>query len=128
MSLTLQQMENELGARRLIARYAHTMDNRQLDECAALFERDAILTVNGQAFSGRDAIRGWMTALAGSAAGVHMTGNTVLDFDGDSARATSDFMYGRKTAEGWQFWPPAATRIGCARTATHGCSRGVTSR
>ena len=88
----------EFAVRRTITRYAHTMDARQVDENLALYTDDAVLTLNGTPYNGRDAIRGWVMELAKSPAGIHMTGNTI----GDKAHAVSDFLYVRKSPEGWK--------------------------
>lgn len=104
MTRSLESFEDESAVRHVIIRYAHTMDNRQFDEFAELYHPDAVLTLDGKPFSGREAIVGWMKELAGSPAGVHMTGNTIVKLEGVRAHAISDFMYGRKLPEGWKLF------------------------
>ena len=92
----------EFGVRRTITRYAHTMDGRKVEENVALYTDDAVLTLNGTPYEGKDAIRGWVLELAKSPAGIHMTGNTIVDVTGDKASAISDFLYVRKAPDGWK--------------------------
>lgn len=91
------------GVQDLLARYARAIDDRRLDDCAALFAEDAVLVVNGQRHDGRPAIRAWMDELAKNPAGRHLTVNVVVEAGGaDGAGAVSDVAYLRRGDGGWQ--------------------------
>jgi uncharacterized protein (TIGR02246 family) len=94
-------MGDEDQIRRTLAEYSHACDDGRFDDLADLFAPDARLSVLGNVASGRDAIR---TSLAGAQPegrrGVHITANTVVDVDGDSATAETDYLFVRATGVG----------------------------
>jgi 3-phenylpropionate/cinnamic acid dioxygenase small subunit len=88
----------------LLARYAQSMDDRRLDDCAALFSPDAVLVLNGEEHQGRPAIRTWMEELGKRPPGRHLTVNMVVT-ESQPGRVTSvaDVAFlGRQPGAGWQ--------------------------
>jgi uncharacterized protein (TIGR02246 family) len=77
----------------LLARYAHAMDQRKLDDCIALFDDNAVLSVTGDTHTGKAAIRAWMDGIAeASPPGRHLTVNITVDSLGDNRYiAEADF-------------------------------------
>jgi 3-phenylpropionate/cinnamic acid dioxygenase small subunit len=88
----------------LLARYAHFLDDRRLDECAQLFSADAILIVNGQPFAGRLAIRDWLDVIGRRPAGRHLTSNVMLtEVAEQTAKSVADLTYLRRNSSGgWE--------------------------
>lgn len=94
-------MRNDGGAegiRYLLAEYCHAIDDGRAEEWGLLFCADAVFRLDGLGeLAGRDAVRGFVTGALESLAahgisGInHVTYNSVIDVDGGSARATSDF-------------------------------------
>jgi ketosteroid isomerase-like protein len=89
------------AVRAVIAEYAHAIDSRDLDACIALFSDEASLVVNGELFTGRDAIRGWLDSLAQAPPGLHLTANTLVREDGERLHAISEFAFVRRGDAGW---------------------------
>ena len=79
---------------RLIARYCHTCVEGELAAFGDLWAEDAELVLRGTVIAGRDAICDALIAKQPpERRGRHMTVNIVIDLDGDTARALSDFMF-----------------------------------
>lgn len=95
------EASDEAAIRRLLAEYCHAYDDGRADDFACLFTKDAQFRVMGVTHSGREAIRenigGWKP---GTPHGQHVTYNTVLDIEGDSATAATDFSYLQKSDKG----------------------------
>jgi uncharacterized protein (TIGR02246 family) len=124
--------EDEDGIRRTLADYSQLCDDGRFEEWARLFSDDARFVVSGQVTEGRDAIRDLMARMQPpEARGKHITSNSLVDLDGDSATATTDYLFVRATADGpvivaagryydrlarhgprWQFRERAITMLG----------------
>ena len=97
-------IEAQIGVRDSVARYAITMDGRNIDECASLFAQDASIEVMGETFVGREQIRSWMEMLAENPPGIHLTTNTVVNqIDETHATAISAVGFSKRgEGGGWQ--------------------------
>lgn len=92
----------EFAVRNLIATYAHALDDRRYDDCAACFRADAVLVFAGTTYTGRPAIREWMTTLPATDPGCHLTTNTVVwPESGGVLRSRSDFGLLKQRNGGW---------------------------
>src|SRR3954468_2925289 len=85
--------------RNLIARYAHAADAHDADAYAALYVEDGALTENGVTVTPRSKIRELVEYARERAASApqpsgtkHLQLNSVLDIDGDQARAVTDLV------------------------------------
>ena len=87
--------------RRTLADYCQLLDDGRFDQWADLFTEDARLVLLGKVTTGRDAIRDYMMEVQPDGSrGLHMTANSVVDADGDSATATTDYMFLRPSGTG----------------------------
>jgi uncharacterized protein (TIGR02246 family) len=96
---------DKLEIREVIERYMRYNDDRAADAIAELFHEDVRFQVMGRVVSGRDAVRsvfvgagpevtawtepGGLLTQPGS---VHISSNPVIDVDGDTATAETDFL------------------------------------
>lgn len=92
--------------RRTIAEHPHTLDDGDVDRYVSLFMDDARLTAGGTDYTGRDAIRGFITGyFKGQEPGrqtKHLFGNSVIEMDGGRANSVTDVMvYGRVNDGAW---------------------------
>ncbi|MGH8259881.1 MAG: nuclear transport factor 2 family protein, partial [Steroidobacteraceae bacterium] len=55
----LERLFNESGLRALMARYAHLVDDGQVDECAQLFAPEGVFAMGPQELRGPAAIAAW---------------------------------------------------------------------
>ena len=79
--------------------YSQRCDDGRFDEWADLFTEDARLVFPGQVAEGRDAIRALMeTVQSAGARGKHITANSLVAIDGDTATATTDYLFVRPDA------------------------------
>lgn len=79
---------------RTLARYCHLCDDGEFEAFAELFDADAVFTVRGREYRGREAIRAFMEAAQGpDARGKHVLGQSVVDVDGDAACAVTDYLF-----------------------------------
>jgi uncharacterized protein (TIGR02246 family) len=78
--------------RELIARYALALDAGDVDQCVDLFAGDAEFLVYGRSFAGHDGI-GKMFREAPR--GLHLTGVSRIDVNGDTATARSQVLFVR---------------------------------
>jgi uncharacterized protein (TIGR02246 family) len=95
--------EDEDRIRRTLSEYSQHFDDGRLDAWADLFTEDARFVVAGKVTEGRAAIRGYMASVhAAGGRGMHVTTNSLVDVDvdGDTAKATTDYLYVRPTADG----------------------------
>jgi uncharacterized protein (TIGR02246 family) len=93
--------EDEDQIRRTLCEYCQRCDDGRFDEWADLFAEDARFVLSGQVTEGRDAIRDLMAKMQPEGGrGQHVTSNTLIDIDGDTAGATTDYLFVRPTAEG----------------------------
>jgi ketosteroid isomerase-like protein len=132
--------EDEDGIRRTIAEYSQRCDDGHFDRWAELFTEDARLEFGEQTTEGRAAIKAYMERVQAPAArGKHITGNTLIDVDGDTAAATTDYLFVRPSAGGleliatgryydrlvrdgsrWQFSQRAITMLGLPAQVSNG--------
>jgi uncharacterized protein (TIGR02246 family) len=84
-------MDDIEGVRRLVLLYSQLLDDTRYDEWEDLFTADAVLTVWGNTYTGRTAIREGIEAMTPERPGKHVAYATVADFDGDEAWAWTDF-------------------------------------
>jgi uncharacterized protein (TIGR02246 family) len=93
--------EDEDQIRRTLSEYSQQCDDGRFAEWSELFTEDARFIVSGQVTQGRDSIRTLMTAMMpAERRGQHVTSNSLIDVDGDSATATTDYLFVRRTADG----------------------------
>jgi uncharacterized protein (TIGR02246 family) len=93
--------EDDDQIRRTLGEYSQWCDDGRFDEWAELFTEDAQFVLSGQVTEGREAIRKYMMEVqATGSRGVHVTTNSLIDVDGDTATASTDYLFVRTTAEG----------------------------
>ncbi|OBF80027.1 hypothetical protein A5791_08945 [Mycobacterium sp. 852002-51163_SCH5372311] len=78
--------------RDLIARYALSLDAGDIDECVELFADDAEFLVYGRSFAGHHGIGDMFRE---APRGLHLTGVSRIDVDGDTATARSQVLFVR---------------------------------
>ncbi len=96
---------DKLEIRDVLERYMRYNDDRAADKIAALFHEDIRFQVMGNVVCGRDAVRAvfagagtelpeWTSpgALFKQPGSVHLSSNPVIDVDGDTATAETDFL------------------------------------
>ena len=84
----------ENDVRRTLAEYCQTLDDGRFDEWAGLFTDDVAFTVMGHRLEGPDAVRAFVEPTQQAAdRGRHMLSEPVIDIDGDTARATTDYAF-----------------------------------
>lgn len=97
-------VEDDLAARRLIARYAHLVDNRDYKAAAQLFEADGRVVFEGEEFKGRDAVASWFEKVVSPlGATQHQTTNIVVTYGSkpDTLHAIADLMLLAKVKDAW---------------------------
>jgi 3-phenylpropionate/cinnamic acid dioxygenase small subunit len=115
---------DERTIRRLLARYCHLVDDGAFDELAGLWSDDAELVLRGETAIGPAAIVARVAERqTPELRGLHVVVNVIIDVDGDTAGAVSDFVFMRReggpdpivkfigryvdgfvrTADGWRF-------------------------
>jgi len=132
--------EDEDGIRRTIAEYSQRCEDGHFDRWAELFTEDARLVFGEQTTEGRTAIKTYMEGLQPPAArGKHITANTLVDVDGSTATATTDYLFVRASTGGlvliaagryhdqlvrdgsrWQFRQRAITTLGLPARVSDG--------
>lgn len=86
---------------RTLAEYCQLLDDGRFDQWADLFTEDARLVLLGRVTTGRHAIRDYMMGVQSEGSrGLHMTANILVDADGDTATATTDYMFVRPSGGG----------------------------
>ncbi|HLY81558.1 MAG TPA: nuclear transport factor 2 family protein [Acidimicrobiales bacterium] len=104
---------DKLAIRDVLERYMRYNDDLAADRIAELFDEDARFQVMGKVHVGREAIRAmfnrdganrppWTAAgeLFTQPASIHISSNPVIDIDGDTASAESDFLVVRRDPGG----------------------------
>ena len=87
-------MDDERAIQRLMARYFHTVDDGAFGELAELWAEDAELALRGETAIGPAAIVAMISALqTPERRGLHAGVNAIIDVEGDTARAVSDFVF-----------------------------------
>jgi uncharacterized protein (TIGR02246 family) len=93
--------EDEEAIGRTLGEYSQHCDDGRFDEWADLFTADARFVLAGTVTEGRDAIKEYMmTVQAAGRRGMHVTTNSLVDVDGDTATATTDYLFVRPTPDG----------------------------
>lgn len=88
--LSLQEISDRLEIQELLVRYSHAVDTRDWDAFERVFTEDAVIdyTEMGGPRGGVKETRAFLESAMPTFSGFqHMVGNTVLEFDGDTARA-----------------------------------------
>ena len=87
-------MTDEEAIRRTIAQYCHFTDDGLFDDSAALLAPDAGFVVMGTTHEGPAGVKAFLEEFQGPAnRGKHVTANSVIDVDGDRARAWTDYVF-----------------------------------
>jgi SnoaL-like domain len=84
--------DDQAAIRELIAGYALTLDAGDIDECVQLFTCDGEFLVYGRSFARHDGIAEMFRA---APHGLHLTGVSHIDVDGDAATARSQVLFVR---------------------------------
>jgi uncharacterized protein (TIGR02246 family) len=84
--------DDQAAIRELIAGYALALDAGDVDGCVRLFTADAEFLVYGRSFAGHDGI-GRM--FRDAPCGLHLTGVSRIDTQGDTATARSQVLFVR---------------------------------
>jgi hypothetical protein len=85
-------MDEDDAILRLITVYGQLLDDGRWDEWGELFTEDAVFTVWGQVFSGRQEIVKAISGMQPEFPGKHVSFATVVDVAGDRALAWTDFV------------------------------------
>jgi 3-phenylpropionate/cinnamic acid dioxygenase small subunit len=88
-------MRDEWAIGRVLARYCRYLDDQRYDEVVALFAPEGVLDSMGTRAEGREAIRAFFPeseSTGGRPSAMHVLSNPVIDVDGDTARAESDWV------------------------------------
>ena len=90
-------MDDECAIRRLMAHYCHLVDDGAFDELLQLWADDAQLVLRGETATGPAAIVAVISGLqTPERRGIHVGANAIIDVEGDTARALSDFVFMRR--------------------------------
>jgi 3-phenylpropionate/cinnamic acid dioxygenase small subunit len=93
--------DDEDQVRRTIAAYSQHCDDGRFDQWSDLFAEDAHLVLGDQTTEGRDDIRRYMESVQPpEARGKHITANSLVEVDGDTAEAHTDYLFVRPGAGG----------------------------
>jgi uncharacterized protein (TIGR02246 family) len=91
--------EDQVGT--TLARYCQYLDDGDFDRWIELFTEEARLIFGGRTTVGRPDIRSYMEQVQPPAGrGKHITSNILVDLDGDTATAHTDYMFVRPTGQG----------------------------
>jgi ketosteroid isomerase-like protein len=110
------EWEDKLAIREMLERYMRYNDDGALDRLVALFDADAVFQVMGSVHRGHDEIRAFLAAdgvfaddkprwtdpdqLFRQPRSMHLSSNPVIDLDGDTATAESEFVVMRRDDDG----------------------------
>lgn len=83
---------SDTDIRELLAAYALALDAGDVDGCVQLFTADGEFLVYGRTFAGHDGIG---TMFRDAPRGLHLTGVSRIDVDGDTATARSQVLFVR---------------------------------
>ena len=87
-------MNDEDAIRRTIAQYCQLCDDGRFDEWADLYTDDATFSVMGKTYTGRADVKAFIEkGQAPERRGKHLCFNSIIDIDGDSARAITDYVF-----------------------------------
>ena len=86
---------------RLLAEYCHFIDDGNFAGLLGCFTEDAEFVFAGRVKAGRAAMLRFFEKTSGpDQRGKHVTANTIVDIDGDRARAASDFVFLVRVGDG----------------------------
>jgi uncharacterized protein (TIGR02246 family) len=94
--------DDHAAIRRLLARYCQHLDNADLEHLVALWTEDGEFNAVGSRCAGRPAIRSFLEPFMKeerSGATKHLTMNSVIEIDADTATALSDFLVIRRITD-----------------------------
>jgi uncharacterized protein (TIGR02246 family) len=87
-------MSDEDAIRRTLAEYCQFCDDGRFEDFADLFAENATFHVLDKTHEGRSEISAFMEkAMPPERRGRHACSNTVIDVDGDTARAFTDYLF-----------------------------------
>jgi 3-phenylpropionate/cinnamic acid dioxygenase small subunit len=87
-------VSDEDAIRRTIAQYCQLCDDGRFDEWADLYTDDATFSVMGKTYTGRADVKAFIEkGQAPERRGKHLCFNSIIDIDGDSARASTDYVF-----------------------------------
>jgi uncharacterized protein (TIGR02246 family) len=87
-------MTDEEGIRRTLALYCQLCDDGRFDEWADLYTEDAVFRVMGGEHRGPEAIKAFIAKVQpAEQRGKHVAVNPLIDVDGDTARAWTDYIW-----------------------------------
>lgn len=89
--------------RNMFARYCQAIDDRRADDVTRLFAVDGLWATPGATYRGRDEIRAYARSLVPQSPESqvkHITVNPVIEVDGGTATAVSDFIVVQKRPGG----------------------------
>ena len=90
-------MDDERAIRQLMTRYCHLVDDGEFEELAALWTDDAELALRGETETGPAAIVAKIASRqTPELRGLHVSANVIIDVEGDTGRAVSDFVFMRR--------------------------------
>ncbi len=93
--------DDEDQIRRTLAQYGQLCDDGRFDEWGELFTEDAQLEVMGQVTTGRPGIVTYMRSVQpAESRGIHMISGTLVQVDGPSASASTNYVFVRPTVDG----------------------------
>ncbi len=98
LATTIDQVIVETAIQSLVARYAKHADALDAPGITSLFAADGTLVIAGNAYTGHDAISGWMAKVAGAVTmrGRHIVSNLVIEWQPDApdvATASADMIF-----------------------------------
>lgn len=93
-TLYAERVSDEDAIRRTIAQYCQLCDDGRFDEWADLYTDDATFSVLGKTYTGRADVKAFIEkGQAPERRGKHLCFNSIIDIDGDSARAITDYVF-----------------------------------
>lgn len=87
-------LRDELAVRRILATYCHRCDDGDFARLVDLFALDGSVAFGDDVVTGRDSLTTWFAKRQPpERRGKHLTLNIVVDVDGDTATAVSDYVF-----------------------------------
>jgi len=89
-------VDDDLAIRRLLAEYCRHVDDARFAAAAALFTTDGAFVMGDDQPTGRHELASWWEAQQPPhRRGRHISGEPIVDVDGDRATVSSDFLFVR---------------------------------